>query len=239
MDEPYIYRKSEHYEHMRFQRLYVSLTPLCETAQITMFGKTVESRRISCVFTFNEKGEKYAIRPGVTYDGIPILKAEDAPEDVISIKEYIEKRDNVRLDYVVCHIYRGVSTRETSNGPVTRAGQDCIGLHNDREALDTNVYSVSFGAPRIFNFRPLHDKNVIHESFLLHDGDEIHMVKSCQRLYKHEVPPMTVEELKSYITSKKINLPSGRITHDKLTEVIVKHRIEPDRINLTFRQYSE
>lgn len=243
--ELYSVRKAEHCKEGRFERLHQELLEKCDTVPIHLYGKSLETRRISAVFIFNEDGKANAKSRGFSYDDTPTFQGKEAPQDVLDIKEYIEKRDGITIDYVLCHIYRGVTTRETTNGPVTRAGQDFIGLHNDKEALGSEIYSISFGATRKFNFRPFHNKKSLHESYLLEDGDEVHMHgprkglhEGCQRRYKHEVTPMIVADLKSYIESKGITIPKGRKTYDHLTKLIIENNIPPDRINLTFRQYN-
>ncbi len=94
-----------------------------------------------------------------------------------------------------------------------RNGLDTIGWHNDKEALNTPVVSISLGATRKFRFRKIKDKegkiNKVgyEKELLLKSGDCLFMKDSCQKIYKHCVP-----------TEKTVKAP---------------------RINLTFRKFDE
>lgn len=67
-----------------------------------------------------------------------------------------------------------------------------IALHSDDEKSlrhESPIFSLSWGGPRRFIFRPKSatQKNIIE--FLLEDGDLVVMGGSCQITHKHEVPP--------------------------------------------------
>ena len=61
--------------------------------------------------------------------------------------------------------------------------------------------------------------------------------KSCQRLYKHRVPEMSIADLVGHIEKSGVGVPKGRKTYKNLSNIIETNNISPDRINFTFRQY--
>jgi hypothetical protein len=91
------------------------------------------------------------------------------------IRGYLEMKYSVAIRYCLVHLY--------PNGKAT------INWHNDKEALDTYIFSVSFGAERRFRLRQMSDHTVTEE-FRLGSGDLFVMAPGCQRIYEHTVPQM-------------------------------------------------
>ena len=110
--------------------------------------------------------------------------------------------------------------------------------------LNSNVISVSLGTTRKFQFSKLGKKHVTDE-LILNSGDVVHMhgprgmQVSCQRIYEHRVPPMSITDLVQHIKQNNIPIPEGRKTYESLSRIISKHNIPPTRINLTFRQFED
>ena len=232
-----------------YDSLLPQLEKVCDTYTISMYGKSFESRKVSCLFApdVQEVGERAdAKSKGFDYSETPAFEWEKAPEEIHRIRKLLEEFFGYRTDYVLCHIYRGITTRETTGGKtVEEVGQDYIGWHNDKEALDSEIYSVSLGASRRFQFRPLKATKGYTDELLLHSGDVVHMngprkgQKSCQNTYKHQVPQMSVADLTAHIEASGAPALKGRKTYAALTKHIKKHDIAPTRINLTFRQFED
>jgi len=63
-----------------------------------------------------------------------------------------------------------------------------ISWHNDKEALNTPVASISLGATRLFRFRDIKETKGWEYELNLKSGDLVYMKEGCQRKYKHAVP---------------------------------------------------
>ena len=88
---------------------------------------------------------------------------------VKSIKEKIEEMLNLKFIYCAVQYYKD--------------GDSCIVWHNDKEAMYTEVVSVSFGEARIFGIRK--DKEV--KKLLLNHGDCLIMKVGFQSEYEHSI----------------------------------------------------
>lgn len=190
--------KMNYFEY--FPRFFDDLYPLiysevkdkCERYSYFMDDKEYKFNRKSCMFLINEGN----IEGGYGKMSKFFLSKESILE---KIKGKIERKFDISFDYVLVHIYED--------------GNDSINYHNDDEALDSTIASVSFGAARKFRFRRLSQTKGFEKEFRLVSGDLVMMwgpgkcgdEKGCQRVYKHSVP----KEL-------KVKFP---------------------RINLTFRQF--
>jgi alkylated DNA repair dioxygenase AlkB len=182
------------------------------------------TRRISCVYSdvqFDYGDGQFEPAPRFTW--------ADAPKGLLEIKEKLETHLGYKMDYVLVHIYRDQT--------------DYIGFHSDGEARNSEIYSVSLGATRRFQFRLIKEKKGYSDEYHLSNGDVVHMFgprpnqPSCQMMFKHCVPKMDIKDLCDHITSHNIALPDGRKTYEKLQTVIDAHDIVPIRINMTFRQF--
>lgn len=215
-----------------FEELLVSLQEKCTTSTYTMFGKRVLSPRISCVFVPNvDKARKLAeSKASFSYKQIPLIAWDSAPISIKNILLQMQESFKTKFDYVLCHIYRG--------------GDDHIGFHNDSEALNSDIVSVSLGATRRFQIRPFKDKSGFTHEYILNNGDVIRMKgpneeegieKGCQRLYKHCVPKMNGKDLVRHLQNEGIELPKEKKTKKVLHSLIDDNNVPPVRINLTFR----
>lgn len=233
-----------------FERLLPQIEAKAKTYTIKMYGKEFESRKVSCLFAPNaeEVGERAnAKSKEFNYSETPAYEWSDTPQEVLDIKNLLEEFYGYRTDYVLCHIYRGITKKEKKGKTVTEVGQDYIGWHNDKEATTSEIFSVSLGAPRKFQFRKIEKKDV-EDEIRLKNGDVVHMfgsregdatVESCQTLYKHQVPQMTIPDLVQHIEDCGLSPPPGRKTYTNLASFIEENDIAPDRINLTFRQFED
>lgn len=236
--------------------VYTTLLPqlekLCKTHSSQMYGKVFEARRVSCIFVPDGKKiheQVSAKSQGFDYSDIPAYGWSEAPIEISGLRTFIEHFFGYNIDYVLCHIYRGIVTRTiTKDGKemkIEEVGQDYLGWHNDKEAIDSEIYSISLGATRRFQFRPLNATKGYTDELFLGNGDAVHMLgprkgqKSCQKMYKHQVPPMSVPDLIAHIESHGLTPPPGRKTYESLAKFIKKNKIPPTRINLTFRQFEK
>ena len=212
-----------------FHKLLPIMEESCQTYPIKIYGKTYESKRKTCIYTKPRPDEKYY------HNNIPVHLKDDMPDELAEIWTCVEDKFKIKLDYVLVHIYRDHN--------------DYIGWHNDKEALDSEIVSVSLGATRRFQFRPIKATKGYNHELSLSNGDVVHMKgpdpdtdhpvlrDGCQRHYKHQIPQMTANDMRSHLLESHCTLPSGRGTKDKLIEAMASKNAIPVRINLTFRQY--
>lgn len=213
-----------------FNKLLSEIWLKCKPNIYTYSGKQVLSARISCIFVtdINEAYNKSKTDSNFNYSTTPSYLWSDAPDKILSIKDQLEKYYNITFDHVLVNIYRSRS--------------DAIGEHNDKEAMNSDIVSVSLGALREFYFININNKNDKH-GYILRNGDVVFMKgpngnqKSCQHIYKHAVPKMNIQNMVTYIKDKNIQIPSGRKTYQILDDIIIQYNIHPIRINLTFRKY--
>ena len=154
------------------------------------------TKRKSCVFVGIHDNNSDDI---FEYGKIPTYRWSDAPGIIHEICKLSEQYTKENYDYVLVHIY-----------PNGTAG---INWHNDSEAMNSSIASISLGATRKFRLKKIGRKTGWDTELYLNDGDMIWMHGpdpitgrlSCQEIYLHTVP--------------------------------VEKKVEGPRINLTFRQY--
>lgn len=177
-----------------FETLYEELKDKALPYTNTFYGKEYPSKRASCFFrSLEPSSEDDPVSPKAkaayfSYDDLQSFDWSDAPI-LNGLKEKIETEFETHYDYCLVHIYRN--------------GKDTIAWHNDKEALNTDVLSVSFGAKRIFRMRRMgkkYEKGEVEAEFELGSGDVFHMLEGCQRKFIHTVPTQ------SSIKTPRINL---------------------------------
>lgn len=150
------------------------------------------SKRMSCVVT--DIGVNNAKSQYFNYHDLPTFKWSDC-KMLNHIRKLLEKRLGEKYDYCMCHIYVD--------------GDDNIPYHNDREALDSDIASISFGATRKFRFRKMGENSGYYQEYKMESGDLIHMLAGCQRKFKHSVP------VEKTVKNIRINLTFRKLTNDK------------------------
>jgi hypothetical protein len=167
-------------------KLYEALKVLCKEYTNIINGKEYPSRRASCVFkTVENLGVALSTDGNFNYGRLPVRDWKECSL-VEAIREQLRVIFNVSFDYCLAHIYR--------------TGKDVINWHNDREAMNTPIVSISFGHPRKFRFKKVgQTKGWTHE-YSLGNGDCILMHVGCQQQYVHCVPQETT------VTEPRINL---------------------------------
>lgn len=188
--------KSEYWTHKPkfippyvFAAFYEIIKEYCQTG--------VNKKRVSCFFDGIHTDREDRFETG--YGSIPGYSWSDAPSILVEICKLVEQYTKESYDYVLVHIYT--------------TGEASIAWHNDSEALNSSIASVSLGATRKFRLKKIGRTKGWDVEFHLNDGDLIWMHGpdptinrlSCQQVYLHTVP--------------------------------VEKRVKDPRINLTFRQY--
>lgn len=220
-----------------FKNLLPVLENKCRTYKFKLYGKELESRRISCIFTREEIQSNRD-----SYEEVPEFPLEEAPQELLKIWKLVETNFQVEIDYVLCHIYRTGIVIDKKTGE-KHDYDDKIDFHADKESLDADIVSVSLGASRRFLFRPVGWKKGHSHEYWLKSGDVVHMhgprngKVSCQHMYKHGVPKMTMKDLIKYASEKGFKLPVGRKTTENIKHVFLNNSHEILRINLTFRRF--
>ena len=149
--------------------------------------------RKSCVYNLHD------IDLFPTYREIPKYKHTEIPKSLEEIRTIVEKDSGEIFDYVLVHIYS--------------SGNAAIGWHFDREALNSEIASISLGATRKFRLKEIGRKKGWDYEFSLCSGDCIYMHKPCAK--------------NNYVGCQ------SKYFHCVPKELTVKKA----RINLTFRQY--
>ena len=111
------------------------------------------------------------------------------------------------IDYGLVHYYENSDSN--------------ISWHSDREALKSNIYSISIGGTRCFCLREKNTKKVI--SFNLFDGDLFVMKIGCQDKYDHCIKSMNLfNEPRISITFRQIETPTLYYTYNpSIMEIII------------------
>lgn len=206
-----------------YQPLYEELKDKVTGYTSTYNGKNYASKRISCFFVdtsglnivdserikeiSSEEKEESPIAKEIneifetavqkvdarsqyfSYARLPAFDWKES-EMISKIHFNVELKLKTNYDYCLCHIYRD--------------GKDEINWHADRESLNLDIASVSFGACRKFRLRTK-DKTKGHDfEYNLGSGDLFHMLEGCQKVYKHCVPKeSTVKEPRINLTFRK------------------------------------
>ena len=166
-----------------FNELYKNIEHKCDHGSST--------KRKSCVYMLHDMDLTF------DYGYITTYPYNEVPNIIKSVRTKIEKYTQQIFDYVLVHIYKAGSN---------------IAWHNDSEALNSIIASVSLGATRKFRLKEMGKKTGWDYEISLSDGDLIVMWGpnktnngiGCQQKYLHTVP--------------------------------VEKKVKDIRINLTFRQ---
>lgn len=157
------------FSNINYESLYNDLFPLMAENIIKVYGKETIIQRLSCKFSDSNFDPSY-----FSYNNTSVHLWEKVP--IINlIKKGLEETFKIKpFDYCLAHIYPD--------------GNASISWHNDKEALDSLVLSISFGATRKFRFRKIGETKGWDKEYLLNHGDIIIMKNGCQRKWIHCVP---------------------------------------------------
>jgi alkylated DNA repair dioxygenase AlkB len=135
---------------------------------ITMFGKAIAQPRLTA--WYGDEGAVY------TYSNLTNHPLEWTPA-LLVIKARAEETAQTKFNSVLLNYYRD--------------GQDSMGWHQDNEPeLGENpvIASVSFGAPRRFQFRHKKRKDLDTITIELEHGSLLIMQGTTQTYWKHQLP---------------------------------------------------
>ena len=151
---------------------------------IWMFGKQVMQPRLTALYG----------NPSISYGYSGIrMEAKGWTDFLIDIKKRAEEVAQTEFTHVLLNYYRD--------------GQDSMGWHRDNEPeLGPNpiIASISFGAPREFQFRRYADKNT-KRKVVLENGSLLLMGGECQHAWEHQLPK------RAGVHGPRINLTFRRI----------------------------
>ena len=167
MDPTFYTSHPEYFSEALFNEVLEELTPYFGTNIV--YGTYTIARK-SCKFTSkdnikNPSLTSYANASTYPYENSPWIKY---------FKKEIEKLTETKYDYVLVHLYPD--------------GEASIAWHNDKEALDSSVVSISLGATRRMKFRHLGETRGCIQEFSLKHGDVLVMEEGCQARYEHQIP---------------------------------------------------
>jgi alkylated DNA repair dioxygenase AlkB len=159
---------------------------------------------VSCKFSKPDNEEKIRESTKVLnnyltsgYESIPFYPWEKSPTLLI-IKQLLEEKIGVKFDYCLNQTYLD--------------GKSTIGYHFDREALNTYVVSVSFGAGRDMLFKEISQLKLPKDeqkvtTIHLQSGDVVIMKPGCQRKLFHSIPAQSsVKDLRFSYTFRQNDL---------------------------------
>jgi len=150
-----------------------------EVHRIRMFGRWVDSPRLSCWIGDRQARYRYS---GADFEPHPWL------ERLGPLRAQVEQACGVRFNSVLLNLYRD--------------GGDSMGWHSDDEpelGPSPVIASVSLGAARRFLLRRREEPSRKAEYLLAH-GDLLVMRGGTQRFYQHALPKM------ARVSSERINL---------------------------------
>jgi alkylated DNA repair dioxygenase AlkB len=139
---------------------------LWQQDQIRMFGKQLPIPRLNAWYGDADKS--------YTYSGIH-LQPHPWNEDLLFIKERIEKETERKFTSVLLNLYR--------------SGHDSMGWHADDEpelGPNPSIASVSFGASRMFQLR--HVTKKLRANIPLDNGSLLVMQGTTQHHWQHQIP---------------------------------------------------
>lgn len=157
------------FDDVDFDSLLRKIEPLVMENVVTAYGKEYQVTRRSCKFSDDN------IDPSLFSYGNTSLHKWKSSSIIRKVKREIEEKLKFEpFDYCLVHLYPD--------------GESSIAWHNDKEALNTPVVSVSFGATRKFRFRRLGETKGWDKEFLLKHGDVFIMKAGCQKKFVHTIP---------------------------------------------------
>jgi alkylated DNA repair dioxygenase AlkB len=173
MDSQYYDHYPGYFSSIDFDYINRETAPFLENFTLTIYGKEISVKRKRCLLLY-ENGEKsgyYYEQNKHYWDEIPVIC-----DIKLKLERFIKKhrKIDINFDYAIIYYYEN--------------GDASMGYHNDSEALNTIICSVSFGASRKFRFRNFGEKNGYLQEFILSHGDLFIMNVGCQQKYKHSIP---------------------------------------------------
>lgn len=161
-----------------------------ETHRIRLFGREVDSPRLSC--WIGDEGTDY------TYSRMRFEPRPWTPA-LTAIRAALASRFGLRFNSVLANLYR--------------SGRDAMGWHSDAEpelGPAPVIASLSFGVPRRFRFRSRDTRELAGAIELAH-GSLLVMAGVTQALYQHDLPRNArIGEARINLTFREILPPAMR-----------------------------
>jgi len=126
------------------------------------------------------------------YVGVPCYSWDGCPPGLLELVRDVQKVTGHCYDYILVHLYTD--------------GNSYIGWHNDKEAEQSPIASLSLGATRKFRLRRLLKRNELpvkgyEYEYRLESGDLFVMKPGCQTIWEHTVPKQqTVHDARINVT---------------------------------------
>lgn len=166
----------------------------------------INSSRKSCVCLDNKFKQQFTIY------NLPLIDWTVTASHIRN-KILTDYNNLYSIDYGLIHYY------ENCNSNIT--------WHSDREALRSNIYSISVGGTRRFCLRNRETKEVL--TFDLFDGDLFVMKIGCQDKYEHCIKSIKLfNEPRISITFRQLETPILYYTYYPLEMKIITTEICPD-----------
>jgi alkylated DNA repair dioxygenase AlkB len=141
-----------------------------EQRKVMMYGKEVVTPRLTA--WFGNPATDYSVRGEGSYP-LPWT------DELMMIRQRIEPLAGVSFDTVLLNYYRD--------------GNDSVAWHTDNDGIPGRnriVASISFGQPRVFDFRRMND-HAVKYSLLLEDGSYLLMKGEFQDKWQHRIAKST------------------------------------------------
>lgn len=168
----------------------------------------INSSRKSCVCIDDKYKSNFTL-----YD-LPLLVWTDTINEIKN--NILTKYDKYEINYGLVHYYHD--------------DKSIINWHSDKEALKSNIYSISIGGVRRFCLKDKHTKEVLE--FDLYDGDLFIMKIGCQDKYEHCIKSVKIfNEPRISITFRQLEKPLCYYTlYPSELKVLVTEN-KPEEIN--------
>lgn len=198
-------------------KLYEETDVLCKNYYNHINGKEYESKRKSCVIIKSEDRLKDNF---FGYSHLPkygLSQTSFIHKICPRLWEYLEKKLECHFDYCLIHIYMD--------------GKSSINWHNDKEAMNSDIVSISFGDTRKFRLRKIGTFKGWNYEYLLTHGS----------LFFMKGPYVRENNSDGHIPEEQKNNNTERIVrgcqHVYQHCVPVEKKVKGIRINFTFRVF--
>jgi len=166
-------------DYIDFETFLAEISPLVkEHISVSPDRRILVAKRLSCLFS--TEAERHRILQSsqnkiklFDYNGVTWHPWSES-RVIEQIRTQLKGDFGIEFDYFLVHLYRD--------------GDDLIGVHRDREAMNTPIVSLSLGATRKFRIRDQNKTSGWDFEFSLESGTALLMKIGMQNRYVHFVP---------------------------------------------------